>query len=65
MDVKIAVSPLTNTIYAGKVNKKGTEWLSKEDVTEQVLSAVAQYMDGNYAEIDFGIGKLVWCRNDG
>jgi hypothetical protein len=42
------------------VNKKGTEWLSKEDVTEQVLSAVAQYMDGNFTEIDFGVGKLKW-----
>lgn len=60
MNIKIAVSPLTNTIYAGKVNKKGTEWLDKIDVTEVVLSAVAQYMDGNFTEIDFGVGKLKW-----
>jgi hypothetical protein len=60
--IKIATSPLTNTIYAGKTNKQGTEWLSKEDVTEQVLSSVAQYMDGNFTEIDFGVGTLKWVQ---
>lgn len=59
-EISIKVSPLTNTIYAGKVNKKGTEWLDKIDVTEQVLSAVAQYMDGQYSNINFAAGTLTW-----
>jgi hypothetical protein len=59
-EIRIKVSSLTNTIYAGKINKKGNEWLDKADVTEEILSAVAQYMDGNYTEIDFGVGKLKW-----
>jgi hypothetical protein len=62
-EIKIKVSPLTNTIYAGKINKKGNEWLEKVDLTEEILSAVAQYMDGNYTEIDFGVGKLKWESN--
>jgi hypothetical protein len=59
-EIKIGVSPLTNTIYAGKTNTKGTEWTEKCIVTEQVLSAVAQYMDGSFTEIDFPSGTLTW-----
>ena len=30
-------------IFAGTLNKKGTEWLNKSDVTDEAFSAVAQY----------------------
>lgn len=59
-EIKIAVSPLTNTIYAGKVNKNGTEWLDKADVTEDIIEAVAEYMDKSYREIEFPTGILRW-----
>jgi hypothetical protein len=61
-EIKLAVSPMTNTIYAGKLNVKGTEFLDKLDVTEQTLSAVAQYMDGTYTDIHFPSGTLKWVQ---
>lgn len=30
-------------IYAGTLNKQGTEWLNKSDVTEEARQAVIQY----------------------
>ena len=30
-------------IYAGTLNKKGTMWLHKSDVTNEAFNAVAQY----------------------
>lgn len=30
-------------IYAGMLNKQGTEWLNKSEVTEEARMAVAQY----------------------
>ncbi|TCI99988.1 DUF7446 family protein [Cytobacillus praedii] len=61
-EIQIQVSPITNTIYAGRISNTGSypAWSQKKDVTEQVLSAVAQYMDGNFTEIDFGVGILKW-----
>jgi hypothetical protein len=61
-EISIRVSPLTNTIYAGQITNTGRypQWSQKKDVTEQVLSAVAQYMDGQYKEIEFLTGSLIW-----
>jgi hypothetical protein len=61
-EINIQVSPLTNTIYAGKIVNTGghPQWSQKKDVTEQTLSAVAQYMDGQYSQIEFPSGTLVW-----
>lgn len=40
----VAVSPLTNTIFAGTVLKDGRTWGSgKQDVTIEALVAVAQH----------------------
>jgi hypothetical protein len=61
-EISIQVSPLTNTIYAGRIVNTGKhpQWSQKKDVTEQVLSAVAQYMDGQYSNINFAAGTLIW-----
>jgi hypothetical protein len=41
--LRIQCSPLTGTIYAGRVNKSGTAWAGqKADVTSDVLGAVIQ-----------------------
>jgi hypothetical protein len=61
-EIRIAVSPLSNTIYAGKTNKQGNEWLDKEDVTEDVIGAVAEYMDKAYSSIEFAQGTLIWKK---
>ena len=31
-------------IYAGTLNKKGDRWINKTDVTDEAISAVAQYL---------------------
>lgn len=44
-DLKIGCSPITPTIFAGKLNKKGNQWLgNKQDITEQCLSAVFEFI---------------------
>ncbi|MBL4952046.1 hypothetical protein JK635_07460 [Neobacillus sp. YIM B02564] len=59
-EIHIAVSPMTNTIYAGKVTRNRVEWIDKKEVTEQALATVAEYMDGVYKEIEFPSGTLFW-----
>jgi hypothetical protein len=61
-EIQIQVSPITNTIYAGRISNTGKYpiWQQKKDVTEQTLSAVARYMDGHFTEIEFPSGSLVW-----
>jgi hypothetical protein len=63
-EISIQVSPITNTIYAGRITNIGNPpvWEQKKDVTEQVLSAAAQYMDGTYEEIEFPSGTLKWVQ---
>lgn len=41
--IRFGVSPITNQIFAGYVNKKGDTWTTKQDVTTDVLFAVAQH----------------------
>lgn len=43
-DFKVGCSPLTSTIYAGKVLKNGTWGNVKHDVTDTAVSAVAQHL---------------------
>ena len=48
--MKLGVSPITNTIYAGntKINKKGfEEWTKKEDVTDNAVKAVFEWFMNN------------------
>jgi hypothetical protein len=41
----VGCSPLTGTIFAGKILKDGRTWASgKEDVTIEALTAVAQHV---------------------
>lgn len=44
-DLVLGCSPITATIYAGKLNKAKTMWAgAKQDVTDQCLDAVAEYL---------------------
>ena len=38
-------------IYAGRLNKKGDQWLSKSDVTEEVLNSAFDYLYTNKKEL--------------
>jgi len=41
--LRVACSPLTGTIYAGRPNKAGTAWAGeKHDVTSDVIGAVIE-----------------------
>jgi len=44
-DIRIGLSPLTGTIYAGRLNKAGTMWNGKKyDVTDECVMAVVDYI---------------------
>ena len=43
-DLKIAASPITGTIYVGRVNKKGDAWTTKQDVTGPACAAVVEHL---------------------
>lgn len=60
--IKVAVSPLTNTIFAGKTLKAGVWAKGKHDVTIDALIAVAQHVKafGKPVEVTDGDGKLLY-----
>ena len=43
-NIRLGCSPITGTIFAGKLNKAGTMWLKKEDVTNEATNAVAEHL---------------------
>ena len=47
-EIHIAISPLTNTIFAGTILKDGRTWgAGKWDVTGEACAAVAQHVIAN------------------
>ncbi|AMW17171.1 DUF7446 family protein [Glaesserella parasuis] len=47
-EIKLGISPLTNQIYAGHLEKNGLYWKEKQDVTLMALYCVAQHcIEGN------------------
>lgn len=63
-NLRIWVSPLTNTIYAGYINKDGKTVRQKLDVTQQVLSAVAEHIDVERCVYEFADGELRFDRKE-
>ena len=72
--MKLGVSPLTNTIFAGntKINKNGLEeWTKKEDVTDYAIKSVFEWFmnnskceGGSIYQISFkGFGTLTYDPN--
>jgi hypothetical protein len=46
--ITIGLSPLTNTIFAGRLNKMGTMWKGEKfDVTDKCVMAVINYIKGD------------------
>lgn len=44
-DITIGLSPITNTIFAGRLNKTGTMWKGeKYDVTDKCVMTVVAYI---------------------
>lgn len=44
-EIKLGVSPLTNQIYAGHLEKNGLYWKEKQDVTLMALACVARHCE--------------------
>jgi hypothetical protein len=72
--MKIGVSPITNTIFAGNAKNKGNglmEWTKKEDVTDDAIRAVFEWFmnnskdeGGSIYQISFkGFGTLTYDPN--
>ncbi len=61
--LRIATSPLTNTIFVGEIKKPGEWKAGKQDVTMDCLNAVAEHakMFGKPIEVtDADTGKLIY-----
>jgi hypothetical protein len=55
--LRVQVSPLTNLIYVGRINKAGDAWSGeKTDVTSDVLGAVIQKI---------GVGNVITVNANG
>ncbi len=44
-DIKIGFSDLTGEVFAGKLNKAGTMWVEKVNITNQFNQVVKQYAE--------------------
>ena len=60
--LRVATSPLTNTIFVGKILKAGMWAKGKQDVTIDCLCAVAEHVKkfGNPVEVTDEEGKLIY-----
>jgi hypothetical protein len=55
--IRVQPSPLSNTIYAGRINKDGSAWQGeKHDVTSDVIGSIIQYV---------GAGNIISVNEDG
>lgn len=62
--IKISVSPITNTIYIGRVNSSEDEWLDKRDCTDEALAVVRDHLS-NLIEDGKNMFGYEWTRKDG
>jgi hypothetical protein len=58
-------SPLTNTIYAGTLNKAKTMWQNKSDVTEEALVCVRDHLFQLAKDKGKQEGGYEWTLKDG
>lgn len=56
-NLKLGCSPLTGTIYAGKVTKTGMWAAGKQDVTESAPGAVAEHLLKQDCSYEYTIGS--------
>lgn len=55
--IPIGQAALSDKIYAGKLSKDGKHWLSKQDVTSDVLGVVIGYVGVNQKLVVNANGK--------
>lgn len=61
----IGNSPITNTIYAGTLNKAKTMWQRKSDVTEEALVCVRDHLFQIVNDEGKQEGGYEWTLKDG
>jgi hypothetical protein len=55
----IGLSELTNNVYIGKTNKKNTEWLDKENISDEFdIIAIQKYKD-KPCKVETSIGTFI------
>ena len=63
--LRLGVSPLTNTIYAGRVTKLGMWAPNKQDVTIEALSAVVEHCKNHTqrtgTQVELTGGDTIYC----
>lgn len=61
----LGISDVTNRIYAGRLNKAGTMFLEKTDVTSEAIERVRDHMyNGAVEEHETQVG-IEWILKDG
>lgn len=56
-EITLGHSPLTDSIYAGRLNKAGDKWLDKKDVTNEFIDCVIKRWEGHTENISQGDKK--------
>ncbi len=57
-DIRLGHSPLTDKIYAGRLNKDGAKWLEKTDVTNDFIHAAIGRWSGYKEKITGPDGEM-------
>lgn len=54
----VGCGPLTNRIYAGRVDKRGRTWASKSDVTGAACGAVIEHVLANKEPVTVSVNGV-------
>lgn len=58
----VACSPLTNRIFAGRIDKRGQTWASRSDVTGPACGAVVEHVLANGGPVDVSVNGVPTYR---
>lgn len=61
----VGCSPITGTIYAGTLNKKGNLWVNKSDATEEAIASVRDHLENKAHEEKSDFYGYEWTKKDG
>ena len=56
-NMRLALGGITDNVYVGRVNKVGTEWIDKQDITNDFLACVIDKFVDNETTITSGTGE--------
>lgn len=61
----VGCSAITGTIYAGTINKKGDQWVNKNDVTDEAQCAVRDCLEYHANQNHSHTFGYSWTKKDG